>query len=79
MAKIHVRGGSPLTLEFTDNQNNPNPKELQLKKAGNRYFVVDKDDKKLMAFGPFTTTPGQKGCEIGYGTTAPTTGQATET
>ena len=34
MGKIHIKGGSPLTLAFTDDQNNPYPEELQLEKTG---------------------------------------------
>ncbi|MEE8361849.1 MAG: hypothetical protein V3R71_06810 [Gemmatimonadales bacterium] len=68
MAKIHVRGGSPLKLEFTDDKNNPHPNTLELRKTGHQYFVYDTDTKKnLMAVGPFTATnPSRQHCEIEY-------------
>ena len=73
MAKIHVRGGSPLRLEFTDDADKPHPNPVELRKEDNQYFVHDMTTKKhLMVVGPFTTTNfGQQHCEIWYKTKDP--------
>lgn len=73
MAKIHVRGGSPLKLAFTNDKDIPHPNPLELRKAGNQYFVHDMiTDKDLMAFGPLTpSNPSQQHCEIKYESKAP--------
>ena len=79
MAKIHVRGGSPLTLVFTDDGDTPNPTVLQLeaKRQGSpEYYVIetmpDGSRKKLKAAGPFTATnPNPQTCTIKYSDRVP--------
>ena len=72
MAKIHVRGGSPLRLEFEKDDGNSHEVHLEAKGNTGEYFVIDSTtNKKLLAFGPFTASPGPQSCEVDYKAKAP--------
>ena len=72
MAKIHVRGGSPLRLEFEDDGGTTLNVHLDPKGKGEYFVIDDSTNKKLMAFGDKgknmfrETNPTKKSCEIGY-------------
>jgi hypothetical protein len=72
MAKIHVRGGSPLRLEFEDDAGTTLEVELK-EKGGGEYFVIDKaTNDKLKTHRDAgksmfrQTNPSTTSCEIGY-------------
>ena len=72
MAKIHVRGGSPLRLKFEKDDGNALEVHLEAKGGTDEYFVIDTaTNKRLLAFGPFTVTPGPQSCEVDYKARAP--------
>ncbi len=73
MAKIHVRGGSPLTLKFEDDDKNILAVRLEPKNSKGEYWVINEaDDKKVKAVGTAgknifrETNPTLNTCEIGY-------------
>lgn len=73
MAKIHVRGGSPLELRFVDDEGKTLAVRLQPKGKSKTYRVINKaDGKPLKAVGPKgknvfrEANPTLKTCEIGY-------------
>ena len=70
MAKIHVRGGSPLRLEFEDDDGDSLKVHLKPKGSTDEYFVIETaTNKKLQAFGPFKATqPNQQSCILDYTT-----------
>lgn len=77
MARIHVRGGSPLRLEFEDDDGSTLDVRLDVKGQG-EYFVIDKaTNNKLHAFrgqgkNVFKgTNPTETSCEIAYEGKAP--------
>ena len=74
MAKIHVRGGSPLRLEFEDDNGNPLAVQLEAKGSGKgEYFVINdatKDRIQTYQDGNKNifreTNPNSKSCEVSY-------------
>ena len=72
MAKIHVRGGSPLELRFVDDDGKTLAVHLKPKGTGEYRVINDADGKKLQAVGDhgkdiFTeTNPTPQTCEIDY-------------
>ena len=76
MARIHVRGGSPLRLKFEDDDGSTLDVRLDVKGQG-EYFVIDEaTNKKLQVFGDpgkplFTEKNTPTSCEISYKGRAP--------
>lgn len=79
MAKIHVRGGSPLRLEFEDDAGTTLKVHLEDKGQGEYFVIDDATNKRLQAFGDEgknvfrETNPTKTSCEIGYKGKAKTT------
>jgi len=82
MAKIHVKGGSPLKLEFEDDKGES--RKVRLERVNKKdeppfeYHVIDDISKeRLQTFrGPrnnffMETNPNEKWCEISYKGTKP--------
>jgi hypothetical protein len=77
MAKIHIKGGSPLRLEFEDDDENTLAVSLKPKGQG-EYFVIDEaTGKNLQAFPGKDgkvfkeTNPNNTSCEVEYKGIAP--------
>lgn len=74
MAKIHVRGGSPLTLEFEDDNGNPLAVHLDAKGSGKgEYYVINDDtDDRIQTYQDGNknifreTNPNTESCEVSY-------------
>lgn len=74
MAKIHVRGGSPLTLEFEDDNGKPLAVHLKAKGSGTgEYFVInDVGNNRIQTYQDGNknifreTNPNTKSCEVSY-------------
>ncbi len=63
MAKIHVRGGSPLTLKFEDDDKNILAVRLEPKNSKGEYWVINEaDDKKVAVLSVRTgrSLPGRR-------------------
>ncbi len=74
MAKIHVRGGSPLTLEFEDDNGNPLAVHLDAKGSGKgEYYVINDDtNDRIQTYQDGNknifreTNPNTESCEVSY-------------
>ena len=75
MAKIHVRGGSPLILAFEDDDKKPLDVRLEPKGPKGEYWVMNEatnPPRKLQTYQQGNenifreTNPDKKSCEVSY-------------